>query len=108
MANDSNEEATRAGQDLDPIADRSLSVPMLILSGLLFVSLVWALYDELFAERPWKNYQRQFVSLYTSYLKKLEPKQAATDKTVRNSPEFQKIDQQVKAAEGAVAAKVRE
>ena len=108
MANDSNEEATRAGQDLDPIADRSLSVPMLILAGLLFLSLVWALYDELFAERPWKTYQRQFVNLYSSYLKKLEPRQATTEKSVRSSPQFQKLDQQVKDAESAVAARVRE
>lgn len=108
MANDSNDEATKSGLERDPIADKSLSVPLLVLSGLLFFSLVWALYDELIAERPWKSFQRQFISLYATYLKKVGPQQAAADKTVRSSPEFQKIERQLKAAEGAVASRVKE
>ena len=106
MANEPNEEATKPGGEPDPIADKSLSAPLLLLSGLLFLSLVWALYDELIAERPWKSFQRQFVAVYNSYLKKLGPQSTAAEKTVFQSPEYQKLDQQVKAAEGAVAARV--
>jgi cytochrome c2 len=106
MANEPNEEAPKPGAEPDPLADNSLSAPLLILSGLLFLSLVWALYDELIAERPWKSYQRQFVSLYNSYLKKLGPQSAAAEKAVFQSPEYVKLDQQVKTAEAAVAARV--
>ncbi|MCW5980673.1 MAG: c-type cytochrome [Bryobacteraceae bacterium] len=107
MASD-NEQATKPGVEPDPIADKSLSFPLLVLSGLLFLSLVWALYDELLAARPWKQYQQEFVSRYTNFLKKLGPQQAALEKQVLASPEFQKIEEQRKAAEAAVAPRVRE
>lgn len=90
----------------DPVANSSLSGPVLVASLLLFLSLVWALYDELVGQRPWKNYQTQFVHLYSSYLKKLGPRQAAAEKAVRSSPEFLRIEQRLKAAEGAVAPRV--
>jgi cytochrome c551/c552 len=83
----------------DPIADKSMSGIMLIASLLMILSLVWALYDEMFAQRPWKTMQQDFVSLYTAHLKKLRPPQAKAEKDVRSSPEFQKIEQELAAAE---------
>ena len=49
-------------QPEDPIADRSLSGPILAFSVVLFLTLVWAMADELFIERPWKSYQQRFVA----------------------------------------------
>ncbi|MEB2360737.1 MAG: c-type cytochrome [Bryobacteraceae bacterium] len=92
----------------DPIAGHSLSAPILIASVLLFVSLVWALYDELLGQRPWKGYQRQFVQLYSSYLKKLGPRQAQAEGVVYNSREYRALEQRLTAAEEAVAPRVRE
>ena len=69
---DTNNEPESAATQSDPVADRSLSGPLLVASLLLLLSLVWALYDELFAERPWKYYQRHFTKTYDAYLKKLE------------------------------------
>src|SRR5262245_1782122 len=105
---DTDHEPESASAQPDPVADRSLSGALLVASLLLFLSLIWALYDELFVERPWKRYQRQFTAAYSAYLKKLGPRQAAADKAARRSEEFQKIDQQVQAAEREVAPKVRE
>ena len=93
-------------QNDDPVAGRSLSGPVLVASVLLFVSLAWGLYDELAGQRPWKSYQSQFVKLYTARLKKLGPEQAATERTVRSSPDYLKLEQQVKAAEDAVTGRV--
>lgn len=90
---------------MDPVAEKSLSGPLLIASVLLSLSLVWALYDELIAERPWKGYQREFARLYSGHLRKLGPKQASAEKAVRNSAEFRKIEQELTAAERATAAR---
>ena len=45
----------------DPIADRSLSVPLLVTALLLMLTLIWSLYDELLGQRPWKQYQKDYV-----------------------------------------------
>jgi hypothetical protein len=107
MAKDTNNEANSGPQD-DPIVGTSLSGPIVISSVLLFLSLVWALYDELGGQRPWKRYQEQFTSLYTSYLNKLGPRQAAAEKAVFASAEFRKIDEELKSAEGQIAPRVKQ
>jgi cytochrome c2 len=108
MAEGLEPEKNSEGLEPDPIVDMSLSTPMLICTALMFLSLVWSLWDELITTRPWKGYQDQFVKSYTAYLKKLGPRQAAAEKAVYASPEFQKIDQQLKAAEQVAAPKVTE
>lgn len=104
MGNDVDRETKQP----DPIADRSLSGPLLVFSVLLFFSLVWALYDELTGERPWKRYQEQFVRLYTAYLNKLGPQQAAAEKALRESPGFRKIESGLKEDEEKVGPRVSE
>ncbi len=92
----------------DPIAGRSMSGPVLIISLVLGLLLVAALYDELFAQRPWKRYQKQFVAAYTSYLKKMAPERAATEKVVEASPEFREIERQLQTSEQAAAPRTSE
>jgi len=65
--------------DQDPVVSSSLSVPLLISALLLVLVLFWSLYDELYGQRPWKNYQEQFVKRYTSLIKKQLPTQAEQD-----------------------------
>jgi cytochrome c551/c552 len=105
---DAENEDPKGTSQPDILAERSLSGPLLVASVLLLFSLVWGLYDELFAERPWKGYQRQFAAAYSTYLKKLAPGQAAKEKAARSSPEFQKIEQQLSAAEQEAAPRVKE
>ena len=44
----------------DPIVKSSLATVTAIASLLLILSLVWALYDEVWGLRPWIGYQRDF------------------------------------------------
>ncbi|HWQ56677.1 MAG TPA: hypothetical protein VN442_23525 [Bryobacteraceae bacterium] len=74
----------------------------------MFLALGWALYAELYGGRPWKNHQRRFVSLYTSYLKKLRPRQLAAEKAAFASPELQKLEEQLTAAERSAGPRLSE
>ena len=102
MAQDDNQEVHPGGSS-DPVVDKSLSAPILVFSILVFLSLVWALFGELSIDRPWKRYQQRFIRVYSAYLRKLEPRQAAAEKAIDQSAEYQKLDQQLKAAEQAAA-----
>jgi cytochrome c2 len=106
MAEEKNQETKGPGKTPDPVADSTLSGPVLVGAVLLFASLAWALVGELVIDRPWKRYQQQFVRAYTTYLKKMGPRQAAAEKAVYSSPEFLKIEQELKTAEGAVAPRL--
>src|SRR5450759_1126246 len=46
-----------------PIENRSYSKFYLIFSGLLFLSTLWAVVDEVAVRRPWKTYQSEYYSL---------------------------------------------
>lgn len=92
----------------DPITSQSMSGLVLIFSLALLVSLAWALYDELYGQRPWKSIQENFVRQYTAYLKKLLPAQKLSEKEIRQSPEYLKIVADLDAANKAVAGRVRQ
>ena len=93
----------------DPIADRSMSVPLLISSLLLILTLIWSLYDEVLGQRPWKQYQKDFVSLYSDYLdQEARPKQIADERQVKESPEYNELNQKVRQAEEAARPRVAE
>jgi cytochrome c2 len=106
MSEDINDAAGDGVPKPDPVVDSSLSGPILVAALVLFLSLVWALYDELIGQRPWKGNQARVVSLYTSRLKKLRLQQGRAEKAVYASPEFQKIEQQLAAAEKSVAPRM--
>ena len=46
-----------------PVEEQSLSLPFFILASLLCATTLWAVYDETFSRRPWKNYQNRFSDL---------------------------------------------
>src|SRR6266704_2585275 len=80
--------------DPDPVTSQSLSRLLLVSALLLVAALGWALYDEFFGLRPWKNYQTDFVRRYTAFLRKQKPKQEAAEKAIKASPEYQAPQQQ--------------
>jgi mono/diheme cytochrome c family protein len=75
----------------DPIADRSLSAPILVSSLILVVVLVWSLYDEIVGMRPWKKYQRDFVTYYSAYLDRVKDRQDKAEKEMEESPDYQAL-----------------
>lgn len=92
----------------DPIVSKSLSGPLLVSAFLLVVTLAWALWDEIYGQRPWKAYQKRFVSIYTAYLKGLKPKQAGSEQAVRQLAEYQRLEQAIADAEKAAQPRIRE
>jgi len=75
MADEQLEKREPQAPPKDPIADRSMSGLLMVFSIFLIVTLIWALYDEVYGQRPWKSYQKEFVQLYSQYLEKIKPTQ---------------------------------
>ncbi len=92
----------------DPVTTSSLGTLLVISSVLVMLTLVWALYNEFFGLRPWKSYEREFSARYQTFLHKQIPQQEAAEKQILASPEYQQLDQQLKAAEEQVQQKADE
>ncbi len=92
----------------DPIVSRSTSGLMLLSALLLTASLAWALYDEAFGQRPWKGLQKQFVSRYTRYLNSIKSDAGKSEAEVKESPEYQQLDANAKAATEKVKPEIDE
>jgi hypothetical protein len=90
----------------DPIASRSTSGWMLVSALLLTISIAWALYDEAFGQRPWKGMQREFVSRYTRYLDSIKSDAGKSEAEIKESPEYQKLADDEKAAREQVQPEV--
>ncbi|HWO00695.1 MAG TPA: cytochrome c [Blastocatellia bacterium] len=89
--------------EADPIAESSMSGLLLFFSLLLVVTLVWAVWDEVLGQRPWKGYQKEFVSRYSDYLERAEKDQGKSEDEVKSSAEYEELDGAYK--EAAAAAK---
>ena len=83
----------------DPITSWSSSGWMLVSALLLTISIAWALYDEAFGQRPWKGMQREFVARYSRYLDSIKANAGKSETEIKESPEYQQLDADVKAAE---------
>ncbi|MGH9659311.1 MAG: c-type cytochrome, partial [Bryobacteraceae bacterium] len=91
----------------DPVVHSSLSRPLVIWSLLMVLSLVWALYDEVYATRPWKRFQARFASAYGAFLRTQKPVEAGVEAKLRAEADFRKMEAEIQAAEKAVAAKIK-
>jgi cytochrome c551/c552 len=92
----------------DPITRRTTSSILLISSLLLMAVLAWALYDEAYSQRPWKSIQREFVARYERYLKSIRKRSGTSEKQVKESEEYQKLDADAKAARASVDQQVKD
>jgi cytochrome c2 len=92
----------------DPIVSRSSSGWMLVCALLMTGSIAWALYDEAFGQRPWKSMQREFVSRYTRYLDSIKANAGKSETEIKDSPEYQKLDEEAKAAAQQVQPEIDE
>ena len=90
----------------DPVLNRSLGRILLIASLLMIASLLWALYDETYGLRPWKDYQKRFVSLYSRHLRRIQPAQSRAEQAVRQSAEYRKLSEAVTKAEDSIAPRI--
>jgi cytochrome c2 len=92
----------------DPIVSRSTSAILLICTVLLIISAGWALYDEGFGQRPWRGMQQQFVKRYTAYLKSIRKDAGKSEAEVKETPEYQQLDEQAKASLDKVKGDIAE
>jgi len=53
----------------DPIVSKSLAPHYFLCMVVLMATLFWALWDEDFGQRPWKRFQHEWKSRYSSFLK---------------------------------------
>jgi mono/diheme cytochrome c family protein len=88
-------------QEKDPVVTSSLSKPLFVSSVLLLLSLVWGLYDEMYTTRPWKAYQSKFVKEYSRYLKSATGGEAQFEASIKNSPDYKHLNDDMMAAEKA-------
>ena len=82
----------------DPIVSRSTSAILLICTLLLMFSAGWALYDEGFGQRPWQGMQRQFTKRYVAFLKSIRKDAGKSEAEVKETPEYQQLDEEAKAS----------
>ena len=92
----------------DPIASRSTSGWMLVSALLLTISIAWALYDEAFGQRPWKGMQREFVARYSRYLDSIKANAGKSENEIKESPEYQQLEAEEKAARDEVQPQIKE
>lgn len=92
----------------DPIVSTSTSGILLVSALLLMAVLAWALYDEAYGQRPWKDMQRTFVARETSYLKRLKRNGNQTEKEVKESPEYQQLASDAQTAKEAAEPERKE
>jgi cytochrome c551/c552 len=77
----------------DPIVTKSYALYYLVAMVILMASLMWALWDEAFGQRPWKAYQHEWKDRYSAFLKTARSKSAASEKDVESSPDYQALKQ---------------
>ncbi|HEX3560299.1 MAG TPA: hypothetical protein VHU19_13920 [Pyrinomonadaceae bacterium] len=92
----------------DPITSRSTSSILLVCALLLTGVTVWSLYDEVYGMRPWKGYQQSYVQRYDRYLKRLQKRGFKSEKEVRESAEYHRLDDEAKAARAEVQPQLDE
>jgi len=92
----------------DPIVSRSTSGWMLVCALLMTLSIAWALYDEAFGQRPWKGMQKEFVSRYAHYLDRIKANAGKSETEIKESPEYQQLDEAEKAARAEVDPEIKQ
>jgi mono/diheme cytochrome c family protein len=85
----------------DPITSSSTSFIMLICALLLTGTLAWSLYDEVYGMRPWKGYQQSYVKRMERYMTRLNKRGYKSEKEVKESADYQRLDADAKEARDA-------
>ena len=89
----------------DPIVTKSYTMYYVVALVLLMASLLWALEDEFWGQRPWKAFQENWKTRYTAFLNKTTSSSKQSLDEVVKSPEYRQLEQA--ADDAANAAKPR-
>jgi cytochrome c1 len=80
----------------DPIVSKSYAVHYLLATVILIATLFWALWDESFGQRPWKSYQAEWKSRYSSFLKTARSKSSTSVKEVEGAADYKSLEDNYK------------
>jgi cytochrome c551/c552 len=94
--------------DDDPIVSRSFAPHYVIATILLVITLFWALWDEDFGQRPWKEYQREWKTRYAAFLKTARSQSGTSQKDIEGSSEYQALKQSYDQAAQSAAPRMKE
>src|SRR6267378_7545131 len=75
---------------------------------LLMATLFWALWDEDFGQRPWKTFQHEWKSRYSTFLKNARTKSIDSQKEVENDPKYQALKEAYDRSNQIAAPRARE
>jgi cytochrome c551/c552 len=75
----------------DPITSKSYAAHYLIATIILIATLFWALWDDAWGQRPWKEYQDQWRTRYSAFLNTARSKSATSEKDVENNPDYKAL-----------------
>jgi len=77
----------------DPITSKSYALHYLIATVILVATLFWALWDEAWGQRPWKEYQEQWKSRYIAFLDVAKSKSTKSEASVESDPQYVSLKQ---------------
>ena len=94
--------------DDDPIVSRSFAPHYLVAMIILMATLFWAMWDEDFGQRPWKNFQNEWKVRYSAFLKSATSQSDTSEKSVENNPDYQALKKAYEQASQDAAPKIKE
>ena len=92
----------------DPITSKSLAFPYLVAMVILLGTLFWAIYDETWGIRPWKGFQKEFVSRYDNFLKSVRSRSAQAEQELTASNDYQQLKADYDRVSADIKPKVEE
>ena len=94
--------------DDDPIVSKSLAPHYVIAVLVLMATLFWALWDEDFGQRPWKNFQKEWKDRYSAFLKTARSQSTTSQKDVEAASEYQTVKLSYEQASQSAAPRMKE
>ena len=82
----------------DPITTKSYAAYYLIAMVILMATLFWALWDEAWAQRPWKATQAHWKDRYPAFLNDARSKSSTSETEVEKNPDYLALKQNYEKA----------
>jgi cytochrome c551/c552/predicted nucleic acid-binding Zn-ribbon protein len=92
----------------DPVVSKSFAPHYVISMVLLMATLFWALWDEDFGQRPWKTFQGEWKTRYSTFLKNARTQSGNSEKEVESSADYQALKPAYESASQSAAPRIKE
>jgi cytochrome c551/c552 len=77
----------------DPITSQSYAAHYAVATVILIITLFWALWDEAWGQRPWKEFQNKWKERYSAFLNTARSKSATSENDVEKNSEYAALKQ---------------